>query len=338
MKNLNKKTLAAALLCGAGLLAGGTTQAATVNLYAGTVSKPMPDGANVLMWAFGTNDPVTGVTTFTVPGPAIVVDPADTVLTINLVNTLPEPVSIVIPGQMPSLASMVTRQPLASDPNRAQSFSAAAAAGGGNATYTWNNLQPGTYLYHSGSHPAVQIQMGLYGAVTKDAVSPTVPYAGTTVVSQATLLYSEIDPAVHAEVAGGTYGTPGNMTSTIRSKAKYYLINGEAYDPAGPVPIAAGALVGQTVLLRFLNAGIDYRVPVLLNSDLRLIAEDGNLYTYAKDSYAVELAPMKTMDALWTVPAGTTAGTRFTLFDRRLGLRNNAEPGVGGMLTYLQAQ
>ena len=31
-------------------------------------------------------------------------------------------------------------------------------------------IAPGTYLYHSGTHPAVQVQMGLYGALTKNAV------------------------------------------------------------------------------------------------------------------------------------------------------------------------
>jgi hypothetical protein len=37
--------------------------------------------------------------------------------------------------------------------------------------YTWNNLQPGTYRYHSGSHVQVQVQMGLYGGVVKDAAA-----------------------------------------------------------------------------------------------------------------------------------------------------------------------
>ena len=39
---------------------------------------------------------------------------------------------------------------------------------------------PGTYLYQSGSHPAVQVQMGLYGGVTSDAAAGEV-YSGVTI-------------------------------------------------------------------------------------------------------------------------------------------------------------
>ena len=40
------------------------------------------------------------------------------------------------------------------------------AANGG--IYSWTNMKPGTYLYQSGTHPQVQVQMGLYGGVKKD--------------------------------------------------------------------------------------------------------------------------------------------------------------------------
>lgn len=329
------KTTRSALICGACLLAAAavTARAANITLHTGTVTKTMPDGTDVVMWGFGLGADPTPVT---VPGPAIQVDPSDTTLTIELHNYLLVPVSIVIPGQAPAVGSIGNPERLTADIRRARSFTAEAGASDGAvatvASYSWT-VQPGTYLYHSGSHAAVQVQMGLYGAMTKDAVSAAEPYAGTNVASQVTLLYSEIDPAVHEAVAGGTYGTSGGMTSTIRSKAKYYLINGVAYpDPqtAFSNPIASP---GSTVLLRFLNAGLDYHVPILVNNDLRLIAEDGNLYNHPRDSYAVELAPMKTIDALWVnAPAGT-----FALYDRRLGLSNGAQHG-GGMLTKLQIQ
>ena len=35
--------------------------------------------------------------------------------------------------------------------------------------YYWNNIQPGTYAYQSGTHPQVQVQMGLYGAMVKNS-------------------------------------------------------------------------------------------------------------------------------------------------------------------------
>ena len=64
------------------------------------------------------------------------------------------------------------------------------APAGGTATYTWNNLKSGTFLYQSGSHPAKQVHMGLYGALQVGT------YAGTD--RDILLLYSEIDPALHA--------------------------------------------------------------------------------------------------------------------------------------------
>ena len=85
--------LAAAAL----LLAVEPAMGVTVNLTAGPVTVTVA-GNPVPMWGFGldANPP-------TVPGPAIVVPPGDTSLTINLTNNLPEPVSIVIPGQIASM-------------------------------------------------------------------------------------------------------------------------------------------------------------------------------------------------------------------------------------------
>jgi FtsP/CotA-like multicopper oxidase with cupredoxin domain len=42
---------------------------------------------------------------------------------------------------------------------------------GGTQEYLFTGLKPGTFLYESGTHQAVQVQMGLYGAMTKDAAA-----------------------------------------------------------------------------------------------------------------------------------------------------------------------
>jgi len=46
--------------------------------------------------------------------------------------------------------------------------------------------------------------MGLYGSVKKDYGAGEA-YPGVTYSSELALLYSEIDPALHALVSGGTY-------------------------------------------------------------------------------------------------------------------------------------
>ncbi len=92
-------------------------------------------------------------------------------------------------------------------------------------TYTWSNLSPGSYIYHSGSHVAVQVQMGLYGAVKKNSGGGNTAYNGITYDSEAMIFLSEVDPALHAAVDGGNYG-PGNVvTSTLDYNPKYFLIN-----------------------------------------------------------------------------------------------------------------
>ena len=99
----------------------------------------------------------------TVPGPRIVVPPATRRSRIVLTNCLPdEPTSIVIPGQ-PFAAA-----PVRNADGRVRSMTPETASRTAREPYTFTGLKPGTFLYQSGSHQAVQVQMGLYGAMTKD--------------------------------------------------------------------------------------------------------------------------------------------------------------------------
>lgn len=310
----------------------GTSYAATVGLTAGVTTKTMPDTGEVItVWGFcltgtplcpGTPGPATSA--ITVPGPRVTV-PVGESLTINLTNTLTVPVSLVIPGQQ---ADSMTPTIVG---GRVMSFTAEAAANGGSHTYTWTTLRPGTYLYESGTNPAVQVPMGLYGALTQDAAANTAYAGGPTYDQEVLLLFSEIDPKLNHAVAKGRYGDVRKtlMTSTIGFKARYYLINGQPYS-AATTPVPAG-IVGNNVLIRFLNAGNEPRVPVLQSGTyLDIISEDGNKLTYSKNQYSLLLTAGKTMDALW-VPAESG---NVPLYDRELGMTND-KTGPGGMLAYL---
>lgn len=313
-------------------LVAGNAAAATYNLVAMPFGKTMPDGTPVLMWGFSPDD---GSFVPSTPGPALVVPPGDTSLTINLRNFLSEPISIIIPGQAMPTSLGAPLAPVAftdgAGRQRVRSFTAEAAAFGGSQSYTWNNLKPGTYLYHSGTHPQLQVQMGLYGAVTRDAAAGQA-YAGVPYSSEATLLFSEIDPVLHAAVAAGRYGQPAPNplppgltaadypSSTIDYAPKYFLINGEPHTPAS-LPVAAGS-AGQTVLLRLLNAGLQSRSPVLQGHYMRLLAEDGNPYPHAREQYSAFLPALKTVDAVIT----PTEAATYPIYDRRLAY---------GMLAHL---
>ena len=301
-------------------------RAAEFFLRAAAVTNTMPDGTNVVQWgfardsAFGARDGAV-----TVPGPILLVLPGDNVLTIRLDNDLPEPISIVINGQFTTSAAPA---PVRHPDGRVRSFTHETPPGNTTpVTYTWSPVRPGTYLYLSGSHPQVQVPMGLYGALKKDT-NNGVAYPGASYATDVLLLFSEIDPALNAAVATGNFGAGKARPSALGYEAKYFLINGIPYTNGAP-PIRGGD-PGKTNLIRLLNASLETHVPVLNGAYLSLIAQDGNLRPYPKNSYAVPLPPQKTIDALLVAPA---AGT-YALYDRRLGLvSGNHVPG--GMLTHL---
>src|SRR3970040_2188895 len=95
MSRLSQAVLRAGLVTAA-------AQASAVEywLRADTVNVTMPDGVVVPMWGYALTDMTFVPGTATVPGPALTVPPGDPVLTIHLKNNLPEPTSIVIPGQV----------------------------------------------------------------------------------------------------------------------------------------------------------------------------------------------------------------------------------------------
>jgi FtsP/CotA-like multicopper oxidase with cupredoxin domain len=292
-------------------------------LRADATTVMLPDGSSTLMWGFAKDSSfgaMDGVVT--VPGPTLTVLPDDPELVIHLDNRLPVPVSIVIPGQtiVPAPVRMVN--------GRARSFTTETASSNSvPVDYSWTNLRPGTFLYQSGTHPAVQVQMGLYGAVRKDfAYGQT--YEGVSFHKEVTLLYSEIDTLLHDAIATGNYGPGQTVTSTVWYEPKYFLINGLAYTN-GLAPIPAGH-PGETVVLHFLNAGLATHVPIVNNAYLRLIAEDGFPYPYPKEQYSVFLAAGKTIDALFTFETNSV----LAVYDRRLDMMNS-NTSSGGMLTYL---
>lgn len=292
-----KLTYAAVMsvLLAASLEAGAET---VVNLCVGEMPMTMPDTTNVTMWGYGTD--TGGACTPTVPGPRITLPAGETLLTVNLRNTLPAgsaDVSIMIPG----LASATPSAPVLANtdgtsyPNGAPRMRAISmvpvTAPGATGVYQFNTTnKTGTRMYQSGTHPAVQVQMGLYGMATQDAA--TGAYDGVPYDNEVVLVYSEVDPALHAAVAGGTYGTP-TYPSTINYQPKYFLVNGAS----STTPIAAGT-AGQKTLIRFMNAGLESHAPMLQGLNMDIVAESGNAYPYARTQYSMLLAAGQTRDAI----------------------------------------
>lgn len=343
---------AAALTLTALALAGNQALAAEYWLRAAATTVGMPGPTSVPMWGYALCTPTFADCTAapTVPGPALTVPPGDATLTVHLrndlpnVGALPTPTSLVINGLVKAMAPVWTDGSTgargADLSKRVRSFDAEAAPAGGVQTYAWGptlanptapGVKPGTYLYQSGTQPQVQVQMGLYGALTKDfaaGVAGGEAYPGVAYGNQATLLYSEIDPALHAAVATGTYGTPAGPTSTFDYQPKFFLINGQPYASGAPLITPVGE-PGQT-LVRMLNAGLVTHVPMIQGNHWEVVAEDGKPYPHPRNQYTALLPAAKTLD----VRLSAEVGTSYPIMDRRLNLSNDGVSG-GGMLAFL---
>lgn len=343
-------------------LATGPAAAVEYTLCAGPITKTFPGVADpVPMWGYalddnladGCGDPLTNPVT--VPGPRLTVPPGETTLIVNLLNGLTEPTSLVIPGlKMPLPPGPTwndgTTGARTGASQRVRSFGAEAAPGG-TQTYTFAVDRPGTFIYHSGTHPQKQVYMGLYGAVTRDA-APGVVYpavAGGDPVpydNEVVLFYSDVDPAFNAAVAAGT------LETAIEYNARVFLINGEPYQD-GMADISTGTsgdplAAQQGVLVRFLSAASETHVAVLQGMHMTVHAEDGLPYTWQngatvggaapRSQYSVMLPALKTADA--TVVA--SAAGRHAVYDGSGYMTNPSDvtdftvgDAVGGMLRFV---
>ena len=360
MKTILKLGLVASALA----LAAGTASAETYTLCAAEDIKTLPDGSTVPVWGYAL-DEGAGCGEVQIPGPPLVVTNGS--LTINLLNTLTEPTSIVIPG-LPNPASVGsgptwndgTTGSRANPGQRVRSFGAEAAAGAGIESYTWTGVRPGSFIYHSGTHPQKQVYMGLYGAMTQDSAAATTtspaeayPAIGSSAAvsydNEVVLFYSEIDPEMNWKIALGSHET------SIHYHPRWFLVNGEPYvGGMTPTPdITTGTdgtplAAGTNVLLRLFSAAGETHVPVLQGLTMKIHAEDGLQYNYQdgatvvaaapREQYSAMLPPLKTKDAIITAPA---AG-RYAVYDGNGYMTNPSDPDdfdvgdeVGGMLRFL---
>jgi FtsP/CotA-like multicopper oxidase with cupredoxin domain len=173
-------------------------------------------------------------------------------------------------------------------------------AAGATTALTWAALKPGTYLLESGTHPSIQVPMGLIGMlVVTTAPSGTTagaayPAVGTALAvpynAEVPVEFSEIDPvqnrAVNTAVntAGfnetkvwsgmvGQCGNPNSPVGTVNTcyppavnyTPFYYLINGVAFSKSNAAASVFAATAGTT------TTGITGTVLVrVVNAGLRL--------------------------------------------------------------------
>jgi len=261
------------------------TTGTTFNLETDTGYALFPDGNSIFMWSYHLD-----TDGFQFPGPVLCVNEGD-IVTINLTNNLPEPVSIVFPGQTGVTAALVAGTAttglftLEADPASTVS-------------YTFTAEEPGTYLYESGTSPHKQIEMGLYGAlIVRPSLGSNYAYNDAATefdpAKEYLLVTHEIDPELHAAVEDGiTYDW------TTRHD-RYWTINGRAFpdtiaennapwlpgQPYGALvqvekdDVGAACPADCPALIRYANAGSENHPFHPHGNHLRVISRDGRLLT-----------------------------------------------------------
>ncbi len=310
------------------------------DLRADSANLTMPDGRVVPVWGFADITAVTGDGIIKVPGPTLDLPAADANLTINLTNRLPVPVSVYIPGLRLAPAP-------ASQNGRVMSFTAHAPAapvgGETTASFIFTGLKPGTFVYQSGTNPATQIPMGLYGAVIIRPAVANQAYANAASAYdiEQVAVFSEIDPDFNAYV--GSNGTaidpnPDKPKNYALSYApKYFLFNGKTFPDTATPAAQLTAPPAMRTLLRLINAGSRNNVPTIAGKPVKVIAEDGNFLAYARDEHAPVMAAGKTLDVILDLSATPpTEPNFFTLFDRR-SWRVSSSDATGSMIGFISS-
>lgn len=331
---------------------------------AGSITTPgvLGNTAPIHMWGYSIGEPQGGVCpgTLTSPGPSILLpnntedSPTVTDLRITLYNTLPRATSLVIPGLIKSM-SPVMFTPAGETIPRVHSFDTEVPPGG-NVTYSWNSVDKGAYIYQSGTHSQVQVQMGLVGAVMGDAFTGTAAraaYPGLEYTELYPLIYSEIDPVIHAGVALGDYNV-NDMQSTIDYAPKYFGLTLDSLTTAGcgnnttictqqsrlstfaGDDITVNIANSSSPMIRLFNGSTRIHTPTLVGAEFDVIAEDGKLYPNYRKQFAVALPPLKTKDALLDTSGLGVAGGTIKLTDSAMNLSNPAPDGTGTVAAQAQ--
>jgi FtsP/CotA-like multicopper oxidase with cupredoxin domain len=201
--------------------------------------------------------------------------------------------------------------------------------------YQFTASREGTFTYQSPGDAGRQMAMGLYGAlVVQPSGSPTgvrqpcVATAGTAYGNafdrECVLVLSALDPDFNASPDGDLHAY----------LATYWLINGEAFPDTDAITGAAG----QSILLRYVNAGFDNTTMMLVGLHEQVLARDAYPVPNALSADAETVPAGATEDAIVAVPGSSSSGlpNGFPLLNRQLHLTNGAPGAVpGGQMTFI---
>ena len=295
----------------------------TFNLTAKVDAISTAEGGSYLLWGYGDDDGLNeGLTRAQYPAPTMIVNQGDTV-TINLTNaltvtagTVPN-VSIVFPGQDVSAACTAGT---CADGTLAME---AKAGGVDVVSYTFTATHAGTYMYHSGTNPGLQVDMGLTGALVVRPATAGQAYghADTAFDFEELFFISEMDPEIHKEVEFNGPDRPELQAMIDNYAPTYWFLNGRTapdnfspsnvnWLPTQPYDMVALMHPGDKLLMRLVGAGRELHPFHHHGNHARTIAIDGRMLESAPgmgpdlstEGFIISTTPGKTQDAIfeWT--------------------------------------
>lgn len=297
----------------------------TLNLTTKVDHISTADGGSVLLWGYADDDDLAGFgTRAQYPAPTLIVNQGDTV-TINLTNGLTVAagavpnVSIVFPGQEVTASCSTPGTDTCPD----GTLTMEAETDGDVVSYTFTASNAGTYTYHSGTNPGLQVEMGLTGAlVVRPAIAgQAYGHADTAYDYEEIFFLTEMDPRIHAEVEFNGVDTPELQALLDNYFSNYWFINGrtapdnfsESYVnwlPTQPYKSVPRMHPGDKLLMRVIGGGRDMHPFHHHGEHARIIAQDGHMLQSAPgmgpdlstEVFTTKAIPGKTSDGIfeWT--------------------------------------
>ena len=265
------------------------------------------EGNSIYFWGLA-----HGTDSVQYPAPTIIAAQGST-LNITVNNQLTVPVSLVFPGQIGVVASggnpgAITRE----------------AQPGGSVSYSFTATHAGTYAYHSGTQPDLQIEMGLTGAIIVRPTNATgvvemQAYNSPDTMFDHEFLFflTEMDDTVHTLVEQGRM----DEVDSASWWPVYWFINGRtgpdtmlepfvSWLPTQPYNCMPMFHPGQKVLLRVIGGGRDPHPLHHHGNNSDVIACNGRMLEstpgagpdLARSVFTLPASPGETMDSIfmWT--------------------------------------
>ncbi|MEA2115910.1 MAG: multicopper oxidase domain-containing protein [Thermodesulfobacteriota bacterium] len=313
------------LLTGSGQAAIDGISGPSFNLTAKVDHISTADGGSILLWGYADDGDQAGFgTRAQYPAPTMIVNKGDLV-TIKLKNGLSVTagavpnVSIVFPGQEVTASCSIS----GTDTCPPGTLTMEAETDGDEVTYTFTADHAGTYMYHSGTNPGLQVEMGLTGALIVRPVTSGQAYghADTAYDYEELFFLTEMDPRIHAEVEFNGVDTPELQALLDNYVSNYWFINGrtapdnfsESYVnwlPTQPYKCVPRMHPGDKLLMRVVGGGRDMHPFHHHGEHASIKARDGRMLESAPGMgpdlavsvFTTPSIPGKTSDAIfeWT--------------------------------------